>query len=385
MGDIINYLLYAISFLLGLFLVIITFIIYSVKSINAEKSKIIEKFIENEEKEEEEYKESEENIIDVPIFPKKNYVHMFINTYEYMNYIENDSLKWYNHMIEIKDIKSTDYNESTYFNYNNPINLIKDKVYNYVKGANIKGIEMTGPSSIYFANNDKTFELTEFTFIFMTKFNSFNINKDYTLLEIICNSIPIVDDVNGNKYKPSAIFLNIRFDEENAMFYINIGDTNYYVAKIHKSILINDDITLISLAVNKNIISLTINSKTYDIKNNNIDNITFGSNPIKINKQGDLDILLYSFIYYKVFLNSTDILLYKKYNNYYITGVNTIVKDNELLRNKIIDDDKILLNKNKMLSNVNDILVNSANTDVNISTIDEINIEELGDNIPSNL
>jgi hypothetical protein len=86
-----------------------------------------------------------------------------------------------------------------------------------------------------------------------------------------------------------------------------------------------------------------------------------------------------------VFLNSTDILLYKKYNNYYITGVNTIVKDNELLRNKIIDDDKILLNKNKMLSNVNDILVNSANTDVNISTIDEINIEELGDNIPSNL
>lgn len=398
MSDIINYLLYTISFLLGLFIIVILYIIFSVKSIDTERRKIIEKFIE-EDKKSEEKDEIKENITNVPIFPKEDFVHMFINTYDYPNYIENNSLKWYNHMIDIKEVKSTDYNKSSYFMYNNPINLIKDKIYSHIKGANIKGIELTGPSSIYFANNDNTYQLTEFTFIFMTKFNSLTINVDYTLLEIICNSIPIVDNKVNKKYKASVIFLNLRVDDEYAIFNINIGDMNYNVAKVHKTLLINDDITLISLAVNENTISLTINSRTYDVKNTNTDNITFGSNPIKINNQGDMDIILYSFVYYKIFLSNSDIVSYKKYNNYYITGVNTIIKNNEYLHNKIINTDKMLLDKNKMLSNTNNILANSINKSDNMMTprdgsinisevasnIADIDIAELTGNIPSKL
>jgi hypothetical protein len=98
--------------------------------------------------------------------PYKGYKFMCINTYDNINKINANDGKWYEIDNKGEDIS---YNYNNYFSFSKIINLETNKLNSKtgVKGANISGIELLGPSCFNFANNSETYELTEFT-IFIT-------------------------------------------------------------------------------------------------------------------------------------------------------------------------------------------------------------------------
>jgi hypothetical protein len=73
--------------------------------------------------------------------------------------------------------------------------------------------------------------------------------------------------------------------------------------------------------------------------------IKLGSAPILINKQGTMNIHLYSFIYYKTSLETTVNELYHKHNYYYLSGLNKAnlkAKEKEVVKPKPVNIQKEL-------------------------------------------
>ena len=56
------------------------------------------------------------------------------------------------------------------------------------------------------------------------------------------------------------------------------------------------------------------------------DILKMGSGNILINKDGNIDMELYSFSYYNKALNSYELDAYVKYNNYYINNIDSYIK-----------------------------------------------------------
>jgi hypothetical protein len=250
---------------------------------------------------------------------------MFLSTFFRNTQIVDASMTWYDDDVDTKNFMSTDYNKGTYFLISSPISFIDDALHKGVKGVKLAGAELRGPNALYFANNDNTFELTEFTLLFMIKISAIHGNN--ILFEMLGNTLAKDTDISDAPlYVPQVISLNlVKKTDSNVRFEIKIGD-NVYVSTtdIPNSVLLNE-LNKIALVFNKttgeiklHVNKLPVFNFTYPKTSNSI---TLGSSLVVVNKDGDLDCTMYSFAYYKKALSEDDILKYEKYNNYYIHGI----------------------------------------------------------------
>lgn len=263
----------------------------------------------------------DDNKNDDSILPYRGYKFMCINTYKNTDTISINDGKWY-------DIDSSmnyiDYNYNNYFKFSKIINLEHNKLNNKigVKGADISGIELIGPSCFNFANNNETYELTEFTMFMTIKFLSC-INNNNVIFEMTGNTT--TTDFLIPKYKTSIIHINIILNEnKNYKIVLLIGDEIYEsdaTNNIDKDIIENSNYYTIGLYYTSEKIGLIFNDKIYEYVNKNTYKITLGSTPIIINKNSSINMHLYNFVYYKSLFNFEEYDYLIRYNNYYISGL----------------------------------------------------------------
>ena len=274
---------------------------------------------------------TDDNINDDSILPYKGYKFMCINTYKNIDTISITDGKWY-------DIDSTmnyiDYNYNNYFKFSKLINLESNKLNKKigVKGADISGIELLGPSCFNFANNNDTYELTEFTMFMTINFLSC-LNNNNVIFEMTGNTT--TTDFLIPKYKTSIIHINIILNEnKNYKIVLLVGDIIYEsdaTNNIDKNIIENSNYYTIGLYYTTEKIGLIFNDKIYEYVNKNTYKITLGSTPIIINKNGSINMHLYNFVYYKSLFNFEEYDYLIRYNNYYISGLyaKECIKDEE--------------------------------------------------------
>jgi len=306
------------------------------------------------------------NIDDIPknnndnnmddIIPFNGYKFIAINTYKDINKISLTDGKWYDIDTEIKNY---DYNYNQYFTFNKTLKLEKNTLNNKTGAlcANISSVELNGPDCFNFANNDKTYELFEFSMFMTIKLLSCTTINNNKIFEMTGNTV-IIDDIinNTNDIKPIYIssVINVNFilnTKGNYDIQIMIGNVLYdnIANDIDRTIMEDSNYLIIGLLYSKEEIKLIINNKIYSAKNKNPYNITLGSKPLIINKNGNINMYLFNFVYYK---NLYDYSLFDnmiRYNNYYISGLyNTkcpTIKDNTDDDNNTIKDDNIKRNK----------------------------------------
>ena len=265
------------------------------------------------------------------IIPYFNYKYMCINTFNDIKKISNSDGRWYE-----SDLKETDYNKTInqyhYFTYNKTINLKANNINNVGSyGANIYKIELDGPKSFYFANNTITNELNEFSMILTINIKDINA-KNNILFEMVGNTETINNDEDMPKYSTSIVNINIKTNENNNYdFILTIGDIIYRgnINNIDKNIIINSDYLVLGLIYSSTEIIFYINKQRY--KYNTINNfiIKLGSMPLILNKNGLINMELYNFIYYKAILPESEYLKIFAYNNFYLSGLNNVIKTAE--------------------------------------------------------
>ena len=115
-----------------------------------------------------------------------------------------------------------------------------------------------------------------------------------------------------------------------------------------------------SLKLNKDKITFILNNNIYNFDYETTDELITSNQPIIINKNGNIDALLYNFAYYKDNVSNQDINDFKKYVNYYIYGLNyerdnknNIIKEYNILKEKHLDtlsyNQKLIDNLQKVL------------------------------------
>jgi hypothetical protein len=320
--------------------------------------------------------------------PYKSFKYMCINTYFDITYINNTLFRWFECDLDKKLINNININENHYFTFDKMINVKKNTISeNGSYGADINGVELRGPKSFYFANNIETNELNEFSILMTIKIKDITA-KDNILFELTGNT----QEINKDKpqYFISMVNVNIRINKNNNYdFIITIGDSIYSgtIDNIEKTTLKNNDFIVIGLVYTSTDIKFMINKQIYSYKTKDKFKVKLGSTPLIINKNGLMNIVLYSFVYYKSAIPSNEYLLYLKHNYYYLSGLNKVVINtqkpepipeikprNELdiklkeLENKI--DEKI--NKNIQASVIN-------NTNVEYQKIPPFDIESIKD------
>lgn len=350
-----------LSFLIGLFIILVIISYYKINEpfTNIDKSNLISFTPPTS---------NITNINDIPknnnnddndnddIIPFKGYKFIAINTYKDINKISLTDGKWYDIDTEIKNYE---YNSNQYFTFNKTLKLEKNTLNNKTGalGANISSVELNGPDCFNFANNDKTYELIEFSMFMTIKLISCTTINNNKIFEMTGNTV-VIDNItnNANDIKPiyisSVININLLLNTKgNYDIQIMIGNVLYdnIANDIDRIIIEDSNYLIIGLLYNKENIQLIINNKIYSDKNKNPYNITLGSKPLIINKNGNINMYLYNFVYYK---NLYDYSLFDymiRYNNYYISGLynkrcptikddtdTSIIKDNDIKRNKIL-------------------------------------------------
>ena len=253
--------------------------------------------------------------------PYYGYKFMCINTYNNIKRIDENAGKWYDIDSDVKDIY---YNYNNYFNFSKMIELEPNKLNNKigVKGADISSNELLGPSCFNFANNNETYELTEFTMFMTMKYLSCS-NNNNILFEMTGNTTTI--NYLIPEYKTSVININIILNEnKNYKIRVVVGDIIYEKPEtnnIDKDIIENSNYFIIGLYYTKEKLGLIFNDKLYEYENKTTFKITLGSTPIIINKNKSLNMHLYNFVYYKSLFNFDDYDYLIRYNNYYISGL----------------------------------------------------------------
>lgn len=342
----------------GLFIVIFIFLLYKLVPNSCNNNKIKEKFTNNtsnntsnnssnntSNNKELEVKE-EDNIIQK--LPKHDENFMILTTFNDEKQISNNESRWYDDDIDKEKISLTDYNKGLYFTLNNTVSFEKDKLINAVKGANLLNVQMLGPVALYFSNkNISPYILSEFTLLFMLKFKE--INGNATLFEMLCNT-SVIDSKNNNRqpiYIPNIVSIDIiKSNTTQIHIEITFGSKKYSIPQIDKNLLINDNINLLGLVLNEKYLDFIINNKTYRFNLNDQETLTLGSQPIIINKFGELNIIMYSMAYYKKTLSSDDITDYVKYNQHYFTGMNKVILE-RLEYQKLLENAKSSVSKNE--------------------------------------
>jgi len=278
---------------------------------------------------------------DDSILPYSGYKFMAINTYNDTTKVDINNGKWY-------DID----NNNLYFKFDRMISLDK----NYVNerlgspGANISHIQLNGPECFNFANNSENYEVIEFTMFMTIKIISC-LNKNNILFEMTGNTTS-TDKLNPS-YTTSIINIDFVIRENNNYdIILLIGDKVYsgLANNIDRDIVENTDYIIVGMYYTKNRIGLIFNNKIYEYQNLNVYDITLGSTPIIINKNGSFNMHLYKFVYYKSLFDFKYYDYMARYNNYYISGLHNhhtkcpvIREEKEERKEDDVDFEKIIL------------------------------------------
>jgi hypothetical protein len=331
------------------------------------------------------------NNSDYSLIPYNSYKFMCINTYYDITKIDNNLNRWYECDLDKKMINNININEKQYFTYDKIISVLPNTINDDgAYGADLNGIELRGPKSFNFANNVDTNELNEFTILMSIKIKDIT-SKNNILFELAGNTETI------NKDKPSYLIsivnVNISINKNNNFdFIITIGDSIYSGAidNIEKGTLKNNDFIVIGLIYTNSEISFILNKQVYKYKTKETFKVKLGSTPLLINKQGLMNFHLYSFVYYKTALPSSEYLLFLKHNYYYLSGLNKTVKKDIQIKQEIPDniqvknelDIKLREFQNQLNDDLNKKIANQniTQTNINYEKIGELKIPPIKDN-----
>ena len=280
---------------------------------------------------------------------------MVLTTFNQGEKITNNEMKWYDNNIDIDSILKTDYNKGVYFTLSNTTSLADDKIIPLAKGANIQNVSLSGPAALYFANNTKdTFNISEFTIIFMIKLVSLSGNS--TLFEILCNT-SVTDKYDDPVYIPQAISMNVIRKSPN-MVNIDIifGSHKYTINDIDINVLVNDTIHLISLSYNSTNLFVIIDSNLYTFDLVVRENITLGPLPMVINKNGELNAVMYAFAYYKKALSTVEVTSFQQYVHFNLSGITDTIKAAEEYKKMLQEARDNEKKNNNKLKNVSKLL-----------------------------
>lgn len=303
-------LVYSISVLLGFFLTVSIYLLNKLQPSvisNNRKQKIMEHF---------ETKSTQKYI------PKYPYNLMLFTTFNRSNQIKGN--KWYD-----EDVKSDNTNTLAYLTYTGSMQYTDDEK-NNVKTAKLKNVELKGPLALYFANDRNSYEVNEFTILFMMKYNE--ITGNHTLFEMLCNTLSKGDALATNpNYYSQVISINVSKQSANKVkFTVIIGTSSASTGDIDVAVIQNNKPVLVSLSYDKSLdqkqVKLKIDKHTseeFTILNDNKNTILAGSSPVIINKGGEIDCEMYSMAYYTKKLIDSEIDEFKAYNDYYIDGISS--------------------------------------------------------------
>ena len=260
--------------------------------------------------------------------PYNSFKYMCINTYFDITKINNILNRWYECDLDNNILNKINTNEKHYFTFDKIVNVKQNTINeNGSYGADINGVELRGPKCFYFANNIDTNELTEFTILMSIKIKDIT-SKNNIIFELAGNTETINKD--KPKYLISIVNINICINKENNYdFIITIGDSIYSGAidNIEKATLKNNDFIVIGLIYTNSEITFMINKQIYKYKTKESFKVKLGSTPLIINKQGLMNLHLYSFVFYKTALPSNEYLLFLKHNYYYLSGLNNAIQN----------------------------------------------------------
>ena len=253
---------------------------------------------------------------------------------------------------------------------------------NIIKSAKLNGIELSGPMALKFSSKENN-SLEQFSIFLITKIKDIDINNLQTLFEFGLettdkDSLTMklnMDNDNDKKYNWGMVNLKIVKGKKDCDYSLiaSLGATNYFEwHKIDARLLINKNI-LIGLICYGNNIRIILDNLSKQFKRKNSD-LILGSNKLKLNKGGNINMELHSFAFYNKVFNDSDIDLYIKYNNYYINKLHKLNIDNnyankelnkcnieksgiiDTLQNKLLNTEKELDTRNKEYANILDLI-----------------------------
>ncbi len=327
-------LVYSISFLLSFFITISLYLLNHLRPRN------IERFTTSS-------STTYQNVI-----PAYDDNFLLLTTYNKKNKIIQADKKWYDF-----DTSIDDSNTLAYFTYNPSMSFTTHNT--YVESAKLNGIEMKGPIALKFANDESSYELTEFTILFMVKFNTNAIKGNHTMFELLGNTLSTGDTSNTSPtYQPNRVSLEFKKKSATEVdIHITIGNDEQKYETQNISILENGKPILLSLVFNKNVskqVQFKIDSLPkieYSLIKTDI--ITLGSSPIIINKGGELDCELFSMAYYKKALTDAQIKQFEDFNDYYIQGINTFLSQTDAVRLSLLEAKQYNQENKKKIDNLN--------------------------------
>jgi len=263
-----------------------------------------------------------EDLANSRLIPFKDYKYMAINTFGDNNNskISNTEKRWYE--ADLSNITGIERNEYHYFTYDNNITLVPNDINkNGSMGANLNGVQLNGPKSFYFANNINTNELTEFSIIISTKIKDIG-NENNIIFEMTGNT-ETTDNTNL-QYSQSIININLKKNpNDNFDVIITIGNVIYkgLINNIDKNNIINNDFIVMCLVYSATEVTFYLNRRKFTYTNAETFKVKLGSTPVIINKNGTINMDLYSFIYYKYTLPMEEINKLTKHSYYYLSGL----------------------------------------------------------------
>ena len=285
-------------------------------------------------------------------YPFKENILMQISTEKETN-IDDASNKWYDNFNY--DFKSSnhDNNKFWFITSNNIKKLTNNK---YATGALLKDIQLSGPSSMQFANNNNTLSLTKFTIVLTTKINSMDIGEKYCLFKMALQNDVDHTTQNNNTLSsggPIALILTKK-NCNNIVLNIYFADKEFYWTNIPVNILQKNIIISLSYLHNEGI-TILIDNLHKNFSFDALNEYKLGSTPIIINENGKLDMTLYNFTYYNTKLSNTDINSFININNHLLNNKHKI-NDNYLSQIKELQQN--IDNKNSIIATLKNDLAN---------------------------
>ena len=260
--------------------------------------------------------EYDKNLLRIPY---KGYKFICINTYKDINKVSLTDGKWYDIDYDSDDEDDKKSKNYKYFKFEKTVILKKNLLNNKIgaMGVDITNIQLNGPDCYYFANNDKNYELSEFSMYMTVYINNCKKNSNNIIFEMTGNT-----ELLNDNYITNIININlIKNSYDNYDIHITIGSILYdkIANNIDKNIIEKNNNLLIGLLYTNDNITLIINNSSYSDTNKNRFKITLGSKPLIINKDGNISMYLYNFVYYKSIYKNVNSLI--RYNIYYLSGL----------------------------------------------------------------